>query len=44
MLAFEGAFDYGPTLAGAFVGMLWAFVDGYIAGIVIAWIYNRLAR
>lgn len=35
---------YGPTFVGAVIGAAWAFVDGYIAGVVIAWIYNRLAK
>jgi hypothetical protein len=35
---------YGPSIPGAFIGAIWAFVDGYIAGVVIAWLYNRLAK
>ena len=35
---------YAPTLIGAFIGAVWGFVDGYIAGAVIAWIYNRLVK
>lgn len=35
---------YGPSIIGALVGAAWGFVDGYIAGIVIAWIYNKLSR
>ena len=34
---------YGPSLAGAIIGAIWAFVDGFIAGIVIAWVYNFVA-
>ncbi len=34
---------YGPSIVGAIIGAVWAFVDGYIAGVVIAWIYNKLA-
>ena len=35
---------YGPSFPGAIIGALWAFVDGYIAGLVIALIYNKLAK
>ena len=35
---------YAPTVAGAFIGLVWGFVDGYIAGVVIAWVYSRLAK
>lgn len=31
---------YKPTLIGSLYGALWGFVDLFIAGIVIAWIYN----
>jgi len=34
---------YGPSVPGALIGAVWGFIDGYIAGVVIAWIYNRLA-
>lgn len=32
---------YGPTFIGAIAGAVWAFVDGLIAGVLIAWLYNR---
>lgn len=37
---------YGPTLVGSFAGAVWAFFDGFVAGALIAWLYNRflLAR
>ena len=35
---------YAPSIVGAAIGAIWAFVDGYIAGVVIGWIYNRLTR
>lgn len=35
---------YAPTISGAMIGAAWGFVDGYIAGVVIALIYNRLAK
>jgi len=35
---------YGPSIPGAIIGAVWGFVDGYIAGVVIAWLYNKLAK
>lgn len=32
---------YGPTFIGSIAGAVWAFVDGLIAGLMIAWLYNR---
>lgn len=37
-------FGYEASVLGAVIGGIWAFVDGFIAGVVIAWIYNRLAK
>ena len=34
---------YGPSIFGAIIGAVWAFVDGLIAGAIIAWIYNLIA-
>ena len=35
---------YEPTIGGSFVGLAWGLVDGTIAGIVVSWLYNKLAR
>jgi len=35
---------YGPSTPGAIIGAIWGFVDGYIAGVVVAWLYNKLAK
>jgi hypothetical protein len=35
---------YGASIIGAIIGAVWAFVDGFIAGVVIAWIYNLVAK
>jgi hypothetical protein len=35
---------YDASILGAIIGAIWGFVDGYIAGVVIAWLYNRLAK
>jgi hypothetical protein len=37
-------FGCGPSVLGAIIGAVWGFVDGYIAGVVIAWLYNKLAK
>jgi hypothetical protein len=34
---------YGPTFVGSITGAVWAFVDGLIAGMFMAWLYNRFA-
>jgi len=33
---------YTISLAGAFVGLVWAFVDAFIALYIFAWLYNKL--
>lgn len=35
---------YSASFIGAVIGALWAFADGYFAGLIIGWIYNRVAR
>lgn len=35
---------FTPTLIGSAIGAIWAFVDMFIAGVVIAWIYNALTK
>jgi len=31
---------YSVSIGGAFIGLVWGFADGFIAGLVIAWLYN----
>ena len=33
---------YGPTFIGVAAGAVWAFFDGFIVGVAVAWLYNRL--
>lgn len=33
---------YMITPVGSLIGLVWALVDGLIAGVIFAWIYNRL--
>ena len=35
---------YGASFVGAVIGGLWAFADGYFAGLIVGWLYNRVAR
>lgn len=35
---------YRPTIAGSIIGAIWGFVDAGIAGVIIAWLYNKLAK
>ena len=32
---------YGPTIVGIISGGVWAFVTGYIIGLMVAYLYNR---
>jgi hypothetical protein len=32
---------YSPTLVGSFAGVVWAFFDGFVTGLLISWLYNR---
>lgn len=34
---------YKPTLLGSLIGGVWALVDGAIAGVLVAFVYNRFA-
>jgi hypothetical protein len=35
---------YSPTLVGSIIGGIWGFCDAGIGGVVIAWLYNKLAK
>ena len=32
---------FSPTFVGTIAGAVWGFVDGFAAGVMIAWLYNR---
>ena len=34
---------FAPTFLGGVIGGLWAFVDGFLAGLALAWLYNVFA-
>ncbi|MDO9515130.1 MAG: bacteriophage holin [Syntrophales bacterium] len=42
---FIGRFYLGYTLSpiGSLIGLVWAFVDGAIGGVIFAWLYNVIA-
>lgn len=33
---------YEVSAAGAFIGLVWGFIDAFIAGFIMAWIYNKV--
>lgn len=35
---------YGPTIVGSITGAVWAFVDGFVAGVLIGFFYNVFLR
>lgn len=35
---------YSISVPGAFLGALYAFIDGFLGGWVLAWLYNRFTR
>jgi hypothetical protein len=35
---------YSYSVVGAFMGLVWGFVDGAVCGAIFAWLYNKLAK
>ena len=35
---------YSFSWGGAIIGFIWAFVEGFIAGVLIAWLYEVFAK
>ncbi|MFH1641173.1 MAG: bacteriophage holin [Candidatus Omnitrophota bacterium] len=35
---------YNATFGGIIIGAIWGFFDAGIGGVVIAWLYNKLAK
>ena len=34
---------YEPTILGSILGGIWAFIDGFIGGVILAWLYNQFS-
>jgi hypothetical protein len=32
---------YSISWGGAFIGLVWGFIDGFIGGALVAWLYNK---
>jgi hypothetical protein len=35
---------FRPTFLGGIIGAVWGFFDGAVAGAIIAWVYNGVAK
>ena len=35
---------YSVTWGGAFIGLIWGFVQGFIGGAIFAWLYNKFVK
>ncbi|MBN2422882.1 bacteriophage holin [Candidatus Woesearchaeota archaeon] len=33
---------YNPSFSGSLIGLVWAFLDGFIAGFIGIWLYNKI--
>ena len=34
---------YSISAVGSIIGLVWAFIDGFIGGAIFAWLYNLLS-
>lgn len=37
-------FGYSISPLGAFIGLVYGFIEGLIGGAIFAWLYNRLSK
>lgn len=37
-------YGYQPTILGSLIGAIYGFIDAGIGGIILAWLYNKLAK
>lgn len=35
---------YRISLGGSFIGLIYGFIDAFIAGFILAWLYNKISR
>ena len=33
---------YGASFLGSIIGGVWGFIDAFVGGVVLAWLYNKL--
>lgn len=33
---------YAPSTLGAAIGLVWGFIDAFVGGFIVIWLYNRL--
>ena len=33
---------FGPSIVGAIAGAVWGFANGFVFGMIVAWLYNRM--
>ncbi len=42
---FTGAYPgYELTAMGSVIGLFWGFIDGFLGGYILVWLYNFFAR
>ena len=37
-------FGYTVSVGGAFVGLVWGFLDGFVCGTIFSWLYNKFIK
>ena len=35
---------YSVSWGGAFIGLIWGFVNAYVGGLIFAWLYNKFVK
>jgi len=35
---------YDVSIVGAIIGAIWAFIDAFVCGVILAWLYNRFVK
>lgn len=35
---------YAVSIVGAIIGAVWGFVDAFVCGAILAWLYNRFVK
>jgi len=40
----SGYAGYDATVGGAFIGLIWGFVDAFVGGAIFAWLYNVIGE